>query len=133
MPKNPPKLITAYATWPERLLTMKLYTVPSRSPWRLYTAVPSTLLDAIRSRVSSVSTEPDVVALVPAPMPDVVVPLMPEPVLDVFAIVASSAPQDRGSRTAAFAILRGLGLLEPPSPDVPTVWAAICLRVHPSW
>src|SRR5215218_10638063 len=78
MPKNPPKLITAYATWPERLLTMKLYTVPSRSPWRLYTAVPSTLLDAISSPVSSVATEPAVV-----------VPLVPEPMPDVLAMVAS--------------------------------------------
>jgi hypothetical protein len=48
------------------------------------------LLEAIRSRVSSVSTEPDaVVPLVPAPMPDVVVPLAPEPMPDVFAMVAS--------------------------------------------
>src|SRR5215212_8932959 len=104
---------------------MKLYTVPSRSPWRLYTAVPSTLLEAISSSVSSVATEPDeVVALVPAPMPDAVVPLMPEPmlpapILDVFAIVASSAQQDRGSSTAAHAIPRGLDLLEPLPPYVP--------------
>jgi hypothetical protein len=80
MPSRLPKLITAYATWPERLPTMKLYTVPSRSPWRLYTAVPSTLLEAINSSVSSVATEPDEV-----------VPLAPAPMLDVFAIMTSFA------------------------------------------
>src|SRR5215210_4822468 len=114
---------------------MKLYTVPSRSPWRLYTAVPSTLLDAISSSVSSVATEPldEVAPLVPTPMPDVVVPLMPAPMLDVFAIVASSRctagrwVEQRVPRDPA----RGLGLPEPP-PYVLTVRTAICVGVHPS-
>jgi hypothetical protein len=36
---------------------MKLETSPIRSPERLYTAVPSTLSEAIRRSVSSVATE----------------------------------------------------------------------------
>src|SRR5215207_6697098 len=50
---------------------MKFDTVPSRSPCRLYTAVPSTLLDEIRRSVSSTGTLPAAPPLGPEPEPDV--------------------------------------------------------------
>src|SRR5690242_7741151 len=57
---------------------MKLDTVPSRSPWRLYTAVPSTLLEEIRCSVSSLAT-----------------PAVPVPVVLVVITTSASAMMGR--------------------------------------
>src|ERR1700730_10040112 len=64
MPRKPPNVITAYATFPVRLSIITRWIVPSLSPLLRRTGVPSTLSLAIKRAVSRAMTSGPTVAVI---------------------------------------------------------------------